>query len=219
MIVYLDIFTIPRFRDFHECEQQEPKLAKLWNEKFGKDEYLNKAGFYPEFNRIVSIGIGYDIATAKNTICIPEEGAENISEIDILKEFTKKIGKSIDSIGGMNVINFDIPLLYKKFKIHKLPVPHLIDKLIGKKPWEISNYVCEVSAYYNGGLGAYDNNSFNNIDVLSEIYGLEEFTYSAAEISKMCVESASYELAKKYVKRNVLNTIELYNILTKSHEN
>ena len=128
--VFLDIEVVPLYVDFDTFFTKDPKMSELWLKKADKfyqlPEYKNipdidniiykdKASFYPEFSKIVAVGLGKFIQKesklVKHIKVISDQLETNI--LNQLKESCDKLDKSI--LFGYNIISFDNPFICKRY--------------------------------------------------------------------------------------------------------
>jgi len=172
-LLYFDIETAGKYKDFQTFKQLDERGANLfekkatkhrWLEKDTIDQvYLNKAALYSEFNIIVCITYGYED---------PREGFRFKSlsgdEEKILKDSNKIWSNFIKKgyIGcGYNIKRFDLPLLNIKHYQHNVRIPHLLD-VKDKKPWDIQHV--DLFEKWNHGF-----NSYVSLDEVCYALGIE----------------------------------------------
>jgi len=151
-MIYLDIETCSGFKDYYLADK---RTQDLWYLKFrhlvlealaknpiiNESEFVNvmykdKAALYSEFNKIVCVSLGMvvqDKETKTDKLHIKSSSSDN--EIDILRDIATAI-KSADTLVGHNGKAFDFPMLSRKYLIHGLQLPVLLQNS-GRKPWEV----------------------------------------------------------------------------------
>lgn len=135
--------------------------------KLVEDEiYLEKAIYYPEFSRIIAIT--YASLTSENgqpqrffkKIVNEDEFIVIATFIDVLHQLSsegvKSTPKYFPMLCGHNIINYDIPLLIKRFVLHRKKfetnkqLPFILKNCLDSKPWE-STVVDTVNVWkFNG---------------------------------------------------------------------
>lgn len=153
-ILFLDIETAPEYETFEEIPADgqaafKRKVQPFLDEgKYPSIEYWykEKAALYPEFSRIVCIGIA--IVYLKDS-SKPESEALSMrcltgTEVEILTALTKFIDFTVDNnrprfdfACAHNGMRFDFPFIGRRYTKHGIPVPKLLDARF-KKPWETS---------------------------------------------------------------------------------
>lgn len=103
--------------------------------------YLEKAGLLAEFNKIACVSLGTWIEKAQR-VDKPSAPERHLyinsftgEEFDILTTLSHAL-KSADSLCAHFGKGFDYPVLARKYLIHGLPVPYILNTK-GMKPWEI----------------------------------------------------------------------------------
>lgn len=148
----LDIETAPYRSSFlKETDERQ----RVWTERYAtkypdltpEQSYDSYAGLYPEFGRIVcvSIGVKYAGKYFVKSIAGTNEPAILSKTYDALKK--------CEDICGHNIREFDIPYLCKRFLIHKMEIPPVINTM-GKKPWE-SKHIHDTMVMWQFGSRAY----------------------------------------------------------------
>jgi len=142
-MLFFDIETCGNYATFKDFVMADPNAAKIWEKKanrLGYDDYdksyEEKVSLFPEFGRIACFSFG-----------VWDNGEITIKSINISEEYImmKTIGNLLRKASsnnmvpvGWNIKNFDLPWLVRKFLMHGLEVPHIIQSY-GKKPWEVSS--------------------------------------------------------------------------------
>lgn len=147
-ILFIDIETAPCFAEFN---QLTPELQTIWSNKISKlqpedtnyaDIYLEKAGLYPEFGKIICISAGFFIpkTDSKELILRIKSFFEN-DEKELLTNFFLVLKTFFSNppykrfLCGHNLKEFDIPYLIRRGLIHRLSIPSVLD-VNALKPWE-----------------------------------------------------------------------------------
>lgn len=122
---------------------------KLGPEEASNQIWREQAAFHAEFNKIACVSIGkiffpvadlnekkenLDPLTAAG-IGIKIKSFTSQFEIDILKDLEKAMA-SYSSLCAHYGKEFDYPVLCRKYMMHRLPIPPLLN-IQGLKPWEI----------------------------------------------------------------------------------
>lgn len=148
-LLFIDIETVPQYSSH---DQLPNEWQTLWNEKqqiykniegSAAENYLNRAGIFSEFAKVVCISLGYfhyQRELRADVFRIKTFAAEN--EKQLLMDFAKLIHDYFDAdkfqFCGHNIREFDIPFLCRRLMINHIPLPDMLD-VSGKKPWELND--------------------------------------------------------------------------------
>jgi len=148
-LFYFDIETVGEYRNIDSLEQNDKRGYLLFKKKYDsnpwmreKDElidyaYVNNAGLYSPYGKIVCISFGYYNDKVPQGYSISSICGDD--EQDILKQFQTvidKVSKRHMILSGYNIKSFDIPYVVHKFNKYNIEPPKLLD-IYSKKPWEI----------------------------------------------------------------------------------
>jgi 3'-5' exonuclease len=172
-VTFIDIETVP----YHSLDKRDPEpdtLDMMFLKKF-KNEILNnvksdqnasdffyeKAALYAEFNQVVAVSIGkmhnnkffVRSLTGRNEKILMEQVAESIT----------LAGNSI--LCAHNGKEFDFPILMRKYMIHGIPIPSMLN-IAGKKPWEVT--LEDTMVMWSGTAWNYK----VSLELLASIFGL-----------------------------------------------
>lgn len=145
-IIFIDVETVPaqisearadlfakRFKkDIEKYDSDHNiNLAPTTSVEAFKEIFAQKASLMAEFGQIICVSI----ATVKNHI-LYVKSIYSREEKDLLKAVSK------DLIGyrwicGHNLKEFDGPMMFRRYLVHGMPIPPLLNS-IGKKPWEVA---------------------------------------------------------------------------------
>lgn len=142
-ILFLDIETVPEFRDFSELSE-EKKI--LWEEKsryqrkeeFTAEEFYERAGIWSEFGKIICISVGFfSFRNGSRSFRLTSFKGE---EERLLREFTALLEEHFFQpyhlLCAHNGKEFDFPYIARRMLIHNMRLPSKLN-LFGKKPWEV----------------------------------------------------------------------------------
>ncbi|HYV90937.1 MAG TPA: hypothetical protein VE978_04105 [Chitinophagales bacterium] len=144
-LICIDIETVPAFADFvslpdelKELYLKKSERLKLENEN-NEEQYFNHAGIYAEFGKVICITLGL-FKKEKSEYHLRIKSLCGDDEKKVLEDFAKILEKhprrNKVQFCGHNVREFDIPFLCRRFLIHHLELPMLLD-ISGKKPWDV----------------------------------------------------------------------------------
>lgn len=141
MKVFIDIETVPGLEHINLMKDD---LKLCYEKKFGhelennipgkhdnfEDHYLEKAGLFAEFGKIVCVSMGYviDGAIAVKSFCGPDE-------VQVLNDVSKSLDKAT-SLVAHNGKDFDYPWLCRRMMANSIKLPLLL-QIQNLKPWEI----------------------------------------------------------------------------------
>ncbi|SDS40562.1 3'-5' exonuclease [Gramella sp. MAR_2010_147] len=142
-VLFLDIETVPEFRNFSELDD-EKKL--LWEEKsryqrkedYTAEEFYERAGIWSEFGKIVCISVGFfSFRNDKRSFRLTSFKGE---EEKLLRDFTALLEEYFFQPNHLlcahNGKEFDFPYIARRILIHNMRLPSKLN-LFGKKPWEV----------------------------------------------------------------------------------
>lgn len=156
---YLDIETVSAFKDFESADERTQELfkTKLFreikeevekNEDKGEAErmdeweilhdlYKDKAAVLAEFNRIVCVSLGAILVDANDhkTESIYIKSFTGDNEKQILEQLGIAL-KDAYSLCAHFGKGFDYPVLCRKYVMHQLPIPQVLN-IKNLKPWEV----------------------------------------------------------------------------------
>ena len=151
-LFYFDIETVGEYKNIDSLELNDKRGYFLFKKKYEsnfylkeKNElidyaYLNSAGIYSTFGKIVCISFGYYNDKVPQGYSISSIYGED--EQDILKQFQgviDKVSKRHMILCGYSIKSFDIPYIVHKFNKYNIEPPKLLD-IYSKKPWEIAAF-------------------------------------------------------------------------------
>ncbi len=116
-----------------------------------EEVYEEFAKYVPEFSRIDSIAVG-TIDELKPKVFTTDVNILSGEEATLLKDFADILDNpKIFSLtlGGYNVINYQIPYVIKRMLINKVKIPMLL-QLRNKKPWDMN--ILDIMRDYQGNM-------------------------------------------------------------------
>lgn len=136
--------------------------------------YNEFAKYVPEFAIITSIAVG-TIDELKPKSFSTDVNILTGEESRLLKDFSAILDNSkivTLTLGGYNVINYQIPFVVKKMLVHKIKIPFLL-QLRNKKPWDVN--IIDIMRDYQG-------NMFGDVNfgLVAEQFGLKVDTSNAS---------------------------------------
>lgn len=146
--LFLDIETAPKhpvFKDLDEHTQTvfkkkfREELANIGSptDAFLQSLWTSKAPLHAEYNQIVCVSVGRFGVNEEGKTVLKVKAFTSPDEIKLLLEIAKVIGKQETVfLVAHNGLNFDYPMLVRKYMMHGLPIPSML-QIVGKKPWDI----------------------------------------------------------------------------------
>lgn len=200
-------------------ENLSPEMRKHWERKAGfirnseekppEKLYIDRAAIYPEFGKIIVIGMAI-YHENKGELALRVKALSNDNEKDLLIEFKNFIEGKFDQdnlrLCAHNGKEFDFPYLCRRMLINDVKIPWSLN-MSGKKPWEV-NHLDTMELWKFG-----DWKSFTSLDLLTTIF---EIPSSKKDIDGSMVTKTYYEdnnglkRIEEYCKRDVVATAQLY---------
>ncbi len=168
-ILFIDIETVPQYRDYADVPA---RMKKLWDKKcenFKEDkmpyEFYDRAGIYSEFGKIVCICCGY----FDNDQVYNEAEFYGHDEKAILISFKELISSKFylntKVLCAHNGKEFDFPYISRRMLIHGISLPSMLE-IAGKKPWEVRHL--DTMELWKFG----DYKSYTSLDLLAAVFNI-----------------------------------------------
>ncbi len=212
MILYIDIETIPLI---YQYDRLKPIDKMFWEKKsvyYQRDglsleeSYMQKAGIYAEFSRVLCIGLGYVNIPSKEFRTTVLYHADESILLEQFKQHIEPFRKYGEvSFCGHNIKEFDLPFLCRRMRINNISLPDELN-LMGKKPWENQNI--DTMDLWRFG----EHKRFTSLDLLAHTLGVEssKTDLSGDQIAKAYYEEHRLDDIMNYCKRDVLCTAQVY---------
>jgi hypothetical protein len=224
-VLFFNIKSVLIYPNLDELQRGNPVLFERWKNisktKYNVDfenvesiplllwkTYENNAPYYPEYSRIVAITYGNlyndensgEIKRFIRKLVGDEETVVIDNFINILQQLSNEGVQStpqyFPAFCGYNILGHDIPLLIKRFLLHKeklkvKQLPLIIRKALDAKPWESSIVDLQHMWRFNG----YDNTS---LMLIADFLNLKKTTDLMAtnELSKYYWENIEADQQK-----------------------
>lgn len=212
-ILFLDIETVGQSFDYDQLDdrlktQWARKAAFLKKDTDQSDEslYLDRAGIYAEFGKVVVIGMAF-FHEENDTLQLRTKTLSNDNEEVLLEQFKSILNKMSPDLKlcAHNGKEFDFPYLSRRMLINGIALPDILN-LSGKKPWEV-NHLDTMEMWKFG-----DWKHYTSLDLLAAIF---QITSSKTDMDGSMVNStyhAEKNLNKiaEYCIRDVIVTAQLY---------
>lgn len=165
-MIFFSLKSVLEYSNIEKLKEEKPNMWKHWgylaeskyNEKYHKNTkaqtvYENHAALYPEFSKIIAITYGSvhsekgEIKRFIKKITGNDEFVNIMSFINILNHLSTEGVQSspqyFPMLCGYNTMNYDIPLLIKRYIYHlrdkeneTKQLPLILKKCLDSKPWE-----------------------------------------------------------------------------------
>lgn len=199
-MLFINVTGVLEYPTLNEMATNNVKMANSWFNLTNGDNsnalYQEKAIEYPEFTKIVAISYGnfyFDNGLQRNFKRIVNEN-EFLLLGTIMSDLNQLSTGSKVMLCGENIISNDIPLLIKRFLIHKAnfdgedqKLPSLLKNYLIAKPWDSSILDTRMVWKFNG-LSA---SPANSQELYSNFLGLKKTVelLSNSDLSKYYWES------------------------------
>lgn len=176
-LVFIDIETVPQCASYQDLSST---MKELWGIKHGtlraenetpEQGYLNRAGVYAEFAKIICISMGFfHFDRDKNKKLFRVKSVAGDDEHKLLTDFSAMLSKGFTeaekyNFCGHNIREFDIPFICRRLIINGIELPDMFD-VGGKRPWEVQ----DVDTMQLWKFGDYK--SFTSLKLLAAILGI-----------------------------------------------
>jgi predicted PolB exonuclease-like 3'-5' exonuclease len=207
-ILFLDIETVPlvyRYADLNAAGKE------LWDKKWqykqdvSPEQQYQKSGIYAEFAKVVCIGLGY---YHQGKFRITTLAADD--ESTILQQFSDLLAQHFNAdkhfLCAHNGKEFDFPFLCRRFLIHNMALPRLL-QLQGKKPWEVKHL--DTMDMWKFG----DVKNFSSLNLLAYVFGIPspKDELDGSMVGKTYYEEHNLKKIETYCMKDVITLARVYN--------
>ena len=215
-ILFIDIETASGVNTYTSLTVN---MQKLWLRKARslmnplqkplEDLYFERAALFPEFGRIISIGMGFLFYNKNKELSLKVKTISNKNEKDLLLEFNHFIESTYPSkelsLVAHNGKEFDFPYLCKRMLVHQLVIPKAL-QLQGKKPWEVVHQ--DTIEWWRFG----DKKGYVSLELLAEIMGIDNVKtdLSGDKVNYTFYIEKDLEKIKKYCAEDVITLAQLF---------
>jgi predicted PolB exonuclease-like 3'-5' exonuclease len=226
-ILFLDIETVPAFSEYEDLPTD---LKPFWIKKakflLRKDieemsasdvanVFLEKAGIYAEFARIVCISVGYFSMDGSSIKGFRTKSFFGNDEKEILIAFNQMLHSHYynpekHKLSGHNIREFDLPFLCRRNIINRLALPNLL-KLSGKKPWQTTHILDTMEMWKFG-----DYKSYTSLGLLTALLDIPspKDEMDGSMVSRAYWKEQDLKSIVKYCEKDVVSVARLYLKLT-----
>lgn len=214
-ILFIDIETVPQYATYDEATpfyqnlwNDKAQYFKNWEEHGPSNTYLQKAGIYAEFGKIVCISAGYiNYNLGQREFRIKSFASEN--EKDILLRFAAMLNHSFNTskhtLCGHNIKEFDIPFLCRRMLVHDIALPNILD-ISGAKPWE-TTYIDTMQLWKFG-----DYKNYTSLKLLAHVFQLPppKDEMEGKDVARVFWQENDLQKIQRYCSADVLTTARIY---------
>ena len=212
-LICIDIETVPAHPDFLSLPDELKELYLKKSERLreenenNEEQYFNHAGIYAEFGKVICISLGI-FRKEKGDYQLRIKSLAGDDEKKLLEDFAEILNKHYDSprfqFCGHNVREFDIPFLCRRFLIHHLPLPSLMD-IAGRKPWDV--LMVDTMQLWRFG----DIKHFTSLKLLALIVGIEspKNDIDGKDVGRVYWKEKNLQRIVEYCQRDVVTVAQL----------
>lgn len=209
-ILFLDIETVPGYRDYNEVPDN---IKSLWDHKSSflkkdeletSDSLYNRAGIYAEFGKIICISVGY---LHDDNLRIKSFASHD--ERQLLAEFAELLNKSYNKSNSLlcahNGKEFDYPYISRRMIINGIKLPAILN-ISGKKPWDIK--LLDTMELWKFG----DYKSYTSLALLTTILGIDtpKDDIKGSDVYKTYWEENDLERVVTYCQKDVIAIVQVF---------
>lgn len=193
------------------------------NNQTSSELYFDRAALFPEFGKIIVIGMGFLFMNSRGELALKVKTIANDDEKELLKEFILFVNKTYRSreltLVAHNGKEFDFPYLCRRMLVNGLEIPKSL-QLQGKKPWEIIHQ--DTMEMWRFG----DRRTYCSLELLAELLGIPGaktdlsgdrvnhvfyIEKDLARITAYCLEDVIV-VAQLYLRFHFMNLVDTINI-------
>jgi len=222
-VLFLDIETVSEQPNYDGLDDNFKKLWKLkcrgilkkYDEPITEEEaaeaYMDKAGIYAEFGKIVCISVGFLVkGSDKKEWNIRLKSFEDRDEKKLLIKFSNLVEQYYDNPNksyfcGHNIREFDMPYLCRRMLINQLALPNSL-QIAGKKPWETKHFLDTLELWKFG-----DYKNYTSLNLLAACFGFPtpKDDIDGSQVGRVFWEEDDLERIAVYCEKDVLAVIHL----------
>lgn len=216
-ILFLDIETVPQTDDYASLPED---FRELWAAKFEQlrmrfpddatPEYgfLNSAGIFAEFGKVVCISVGFLHAKdGARTFRLRSFAGDD--ERQLLADFAMLLNRhyaGVDSnLCGHNIKEFDAPFIARRMLLNGIPLPDILD-VAGEKPWNV--HFLDTMEMWKFG----DYKHFTSLRLMTHIFGIPtpKDDIDGSMVADVYYKEHDVERIVTYCEKDVLATARLF---------
>ncbi len=210
-----DIETVPGHKTWDEVPTdlqplwaRKAKQLKIPEEISPAESFVDQAGIYAEFGKVVCISVGFFTRTEGGKYNLRVTSFYGDDERTLLQEFGQLLSKHFNTANhflvGHNINEFDIPYVCRRMIVHGLELPDLID-IAGKKPWEVKHI--DTMQYWKFG----DYKSYTSLKLLAAILGIPtpKDDIDGSDVARVYWQDHDLPRIVTYCQKDVVTTARL----------
>ncbi|MEM6263172.1 MAG: 3'-5' exonuclease [Bacteroidota bacterium] len=216
-VLFIDIETACMVADYYEMP---PRMQTLWDkksrryqqqepEKSSEELFFEKGGIHAEFAKVVCISCGYLKFSTEGKPEIRLKSFAGDNEQELLAEFGEMVQKYTQQKSGRKLCahngkEFDFPFLGRRYLIHQLPLPGVLQTQ-GKKPWE-TPFLDTMELWKFG-----DYKSYTSLDLLGAILGVpsSKDDIDGSQVSAVYWHNRNVDRIREYCEKDVVATAQV----------
>ena len=222
-VLFLDIETVSAQASYNKLDENFKPLWEIkaksalrkYDEALEEEEleqaYLDKAGIYAEFGKIVCISVGVVYRDKDKKLKIRLKSFANEDEALLLKEFAQLVEQHYNNTNknflcGHNIREFDIPFICRRMIVNQLALPNALN-LAGKKPWETKHLLDTLELWKFG-----DYKHYTSLKLLAAVLGFPspKDDIDGSNVGKVFWEEKDLDRIAIYCEKDVLATAQLF---------
>lgn len=215
-LLFLDIETVSSVPTF---EDLNPRLQRLWekkskwlskNEETPSELFIEKAGIYAEFGKIVAISVGFFFLNEQSELALRVKSIAYDDEKKLLLEFKDLLENKLKNPNQIRFVahngkEFDYPYICRRMLILGIDLPPILE-IRDKKPWEIQH----LDTMTMWKFGDYKN--FTSLELLAAIFDLKtsKDDIDGSQVGRVYYEEKNLKRIAYYCSKDVALTAEVY---------
>ncbi len=222
-ILFLDIETVSEqatyedleehFQELwkHKCRQIARQYDEPISEEQASDLYIDKAGIFAEFGKIVCISVGIVYRDQEGQLGVRLKSFATEDEATLLVEFSSLLNQYYSNpnthyLCGHNIKEFDVPYMCRRIVTNQLPLPQLLD-IAGKKPWE-TKYLLDTLELWKFG----DYKHYTSLNLLAAVlkFPTPKSDIDGSKVGRVFWEEKDIERIAHYCEKDVVATVQLF---------
>lgn len=222
-VLFLDIETVSEqatYGDLNDAfkylwQRKSKQILRKYDEELPEEEaealYLEKAGIYAEFGKIVCISVGIVYRDDNGRLGVRLKSFAGEDEKKLLKEFSHLVEQYYNNTGrhfmcGHNIREFDLPYICRRMVVQQLPFPNALN-LSGKRPWETKHLLDTLELWKFG-----DYKNYTSLNLLAAVldFPTPKDGIDGSQVGRVFWEEKDVERIGIYCEKDVLATIQLF---------
>ena len=222
-VLFLDIETVSGAATYDDLDEtfkylwglKAPGAMRRYGEELTEEEiaagYVDKAGIFAEFGKIVCITVGAVYRDKDKRLKIRLKSFANRDEKILLEEFNAMLDQYYGDptrqyICGHNIKEFDVPYMCRRMIVNQMKLPKML-QIAGKKPWEL-NHLLDTMTLWKFG----DYKSYTSLKLLAGVLGFPtpKDDIDGSEVGRVFWVEDDLERIAVYCEKDVLATAQLF---------